>query len=129
MTDLTNKVGEDEVNLEFASIDLDNKNQERNRKPAPQKKVEEKPQIEERWTRVNGFDSPFHPLQLISWFVFFYDLLIFFVVNMISLSNYEVLVGMSSVVYLGICSGVLFYAVKATKCDPSDPTIKMQRDV
>ena len=75
--------------------------------------------------RANGFDPPFHPLQLISWFVFFYDLLVYFIVNMVSLSNYPALVGMCSVMYLIISLGVLFYAVKGTKCDPSDPTIKL----
>ena len=91
-------------------------------------KEEETVEIVKRFVRRNGFDRPFHPLQLISWFVFFYDFLVYFLINMISLSNYEILVVVCSIVYIIICIGVLFYAIKATRCDPSDPTIRLQKE-
>jgi len=32
-----------------------------------------------------GFQRPFHPLQVVSWVVFFFDFLTYFLVNMVSL--------------------------------------------
>ena len=78
--------------------------------------------------RGSGFELPFHPLQVISWFVFFYDLLVYYLINMISLSNYGVLVAFCSMIYFVISAGVLFLAIKGTRCDPSDPTIRMQKE-
>ena len=84
--------------------------------------------VVEKWIRHNGFERPFHPLQIISWIVFGYNLLIFYFVDMVSLSYNPILVVLLSILYLVLSIGVVYYCVKATKADPSDPTIKMQKD-
>ena len=78
--------------------------------------------------RGNGFELPLHPLQVISWFVFGYDLFVYFFISMVSLSNYGVFVALCSIIYISICAGVVFYAVKGTRCNPSDPTIRLQKE-
>ena len=75
-----------------------------------------------------GFDRPFHPLQIVSWVVFFFDLLTYFLINMVSLYNHSTAgVVLCSIIYLGLSTLVLIYAILATKIDPSDPLIYQQR--
>ena len=75
-----------------------------------------------------GFQRPFHPLQVLSWVVFFFNFLTYFLINMVSLFNHSLaLVICCSLLYLVISALVLYYAVKATKVDPSDPLIHEQR--
>ena len=50
------------------------------KKPSPEVVVEKWPGV-----RYTGFDRPFHPLQIVSWVVFFFDLLTYFLINMVSL--------------------------------------------
>lgn len=65
---------------------------------------------------------------MLSWIVFFFDFLTYYLVNMVSLVGHSlVLVIVCSAVYLVLCLMVLYYAVKATRIDPSDPTIDEQR--
>jgi len=96
---------------------------------APQKmkpvvvELERKPGV-----HYNGFQRPFHPLQVVSWFVFFFDLLTYFLINMVSLMHHSLgAVVFFSVLYLVISAFILYYAIVATRIDPSDPTIREQR--
>ena len=85
--------------------------------------VEKRPDV-----HYTGFMRPFHPLQLVSWFVFFFDFVTYFLINMVSLVNHSVaLVVICSTVYLILTYLVLYYTIKATSCDPSDPLIYEQR--
>ena len=74
---------------------------------------------------LHGFTAPFNPLQVISWVIFAYDLLTFFSVDMVSLAYNPALAGTLSVLYLALSASTVYYCVKATRCDPSDPTIKL----
>lgn len=76
--------------------------------------------------RQTGFDLPLHPLQILSYVVFAYDFLTYYLVNMTSLSSSLLLVSLLGVAYLAISVVVVVYAVKATRSDPSDPTIRKQ---
>ena len=102
-------------------------------RPAEHKKEEENaPEIIEVEKRSDvhytGFDAPFHPLQILSWIVFFFDFLTYFLVNMVSLWNHSLLLVIGcSLLYLVLSTLVLCYAVRATRVDPSDPIIYEQR--
>ena len=69
-----------------------------------------------------------HPLQITSWFVFVYNLLEFFFISMISFGSYKPIVVLFSIVYILLSLSVLYYGFKVTRSDPSDPTIKLQKD-
>ena len=74
--------------------------------------------------RYNGFEKPFHPLQIVSWVIFFFDFLCYYMINMVSLANHSAaLVVICSIVYLAISIVVLQYAIRATRHDPSDPLV------
>ena len=95
-------------------------------------KNEIKPMNKEQLTvrkgvRSNGFQWPLHPQQLLSWLVFFFNFGLYFVVDVISLSSSKGLSVFLSILYSIISYIVLFLAIKTTKSDPSDPTIKLQR--
>ena len=93
------------------------------KKPTPEVIVERRPDV-----HYTGFMRPFHPLQIVSWVVFFFDLLTYFLINMVSLQNHSLaLVICCSIIYLVISGLVLYYAIRATKVDPSDPLIYQQR--
>ena len=77
--------------------------------------------------RATGFDMPLNPLQLISWFVFFYNFTVFFLVDMIVLAGHTFLVLACSTSFIAFSIGVLIFAVEATRTDPTDPTIRMQK--
>jgi len=78
--------------------------------------------------KYNGFQRPFHPLQVVSWIVFFFDFASYFLINMVSLAGHSLAaVIVLSIIYFAISISVLYYAIKATKIDPSDPTIYEQR--
>ena len=90
---------------------------------APMVIVEKKPGV-----HYTGFQRPFHPLQVVSWVVFFFDFVTYFLVNMVSLVNHSLaLVIVCTLVYLVLSFLVLYYAIKATRIDPSDPIIYEQR--
>jgi len=76
----------------------------------------------------NGFQRPFHPLQVVSWVVFFFDFATYFLINMVSLVGHSLAaVIICSTLYFTLSVLVLYYGIKATKIDPSDPTIYEQR--
>jgi len=77
--------------------------------------------------RKNGFQRPFHPLQLVSWVVFGSDVALFAFLCL------PILGGTASQVLVGACffisvSIVVIGAAFATACDPSDPHIRDSAD-
>jgi len=81
-----------------------------------------------RDVKKNGFACPFHPLQILSYFVILLDLYCFYFINIVAISHNVV-----AAVILGVIYGVIFFfivvlAIKATKSDPTDPTIYAERE-
>eukprot|EP00416_Gambierdiscus_australes_P045989 CAMPEP_0171107776 /NCGR_PEP_ID=MMETSP0766_2-20121228/67540_1 /TAXON_ID=439317 /ORGANISM="Gambierdiscus australes, Strain CAWD 149" /LENGTH=345 /DNA_ID=CAMNT_0011569167 /DNA_START=103 /DNA_END=1138 /DNA_ORIENTATION=+ len=74
--------------------------------------------------RTNGFERPFHPLQVLSWVVFGSDVLIYlvFCLPLIDTVGAKVLVAL---VYTASVVTLVFFTVKATSCDPADPHVHM----
>jgi len=73
--------------------------------------------------RTNGFERPFHPLQLLSWVVFGSDVLIYIVFCLPIIDT----VGAKVVVALFYVASVVILVlatVKATRCDPVDPHVQ-----
>ena len=66
---------------------------------------------------------------MISWFVFGFDFITFFAVDMVSLAYNPGLVAVLSVLFIVIQIITVYYCVMATKCDPTDPTIRQQKEV
>ena len=63
-------------------------------------------------------------MQVVSWIVFAFDFLTYFLINMVSLFNHSAAtVIICSFAYVSLTAAVLYYAIKATKIDPSDPLI------
>ena len=77
--------------------------------------------------RLNGFNFPPHPQQLLTYLIFLLDLISFYLINMTSLSFSVPLVVICSIVYFVLSLAVVILAVKATATDPSDPTIELHR--
>lgn len=84
--------------------------------------VEEK---EEEPIRLNGFERPFHPLQVVSWVVFGVDVISFcvFVIPLIRAAIAKLAVATSFAVSVGV---LVLSTVKATGKDPADPHIRLQ---
>mmetsp|Transcript_100641 Transcript_100641/g.285158 ORF Transcript_100641/g.285158 Transcript_100641/m.285158 type:complete len:438 (+) Transcript_100641:103-1416(+) len=82
--------------------------------------------MEDRSTvRTNGFERPFHPLQVLSWVVFGSDVFIYivFCMPLIETTAAKVLVALfyvTSVIVLVLAT------IKATSCDPADPHVRHQ---
>lgn len=75
--------------------------------------------------RTNGFERPFHPLQVLSWVVFGMDVLIY-IVFCIPIIETAAAQGVVAVCF-GISVIVLVYATaKATSTDPADPHVRIQ---
>ena len=47
---------------------------------------------------------------------------------MVSLAYNPALATSLTVLYIGLSAGTVYYCVKATRCDPSDPTIALQKE-
>jgi hypothetical protein len=75
--------------------------------------------------RSNGFQRPFHLLQLVSWVVFGGDILLFCIVGIPLLENLwaKVIVALC---YACTVSTLVLAAIRATGCDASDPHIRGQ---
>ena len=71
---------------------------------------------------------PLNPLQIISWVVFAYNFVVFFLVDMLVLSGHTFLVLACSTSFIAFSIGVLIFAVEATRTDPTDPTIRLQKE-
>eukprot|EP00918_Siedleckia_nematoides_P052284 GHVU01114263.1.p1 GENE.GHVU01114263.1~~GHVU01114263.1.p1 ORF type:complete len:389 (+),score=72.07 GHVU01114263.1:403-1569(+) len=71
--------------------------------------------------RKNGFERPFNLLQVISWVVFFLNVLLFYPVIVVSLPVAALVC--CAVLYSISAAGVLGCAIVCTKMDPRDPNI------
>ena len=77
--------------------------------------------------RRHGFSFPPNTLQILTYLIFFLDLVSYYLINMTSLSFSVPLVVICSIVYFIISVVVVVYAIQATASDPSDPTILLHR--
>lgn len=82
---------------------------------------------EQHYMRKNGFERPFHPLQLLSWVVFGLDVLIFcmFSLPLVETDIAKIIV---SSCYAFSVLALVGATVKATACDPTDPALKCKQD-
>jgi hypothetical protein len=64
---------------------------------------------------------------MLTWIIFGLDFYSYYFVNMVALSYNVALTSVLSVFYGVIILGVLYYAVQATRIDPTDPTIYAER--
>eukprot|EP00929_Paragymnodinium_shiwhaense_P029786 TRINITY_DN17002_c1_g1_i1.p1 TRINITY_DN17002_c1_g1~~TRINITY_DN17002_c1_g1_i1.p1 ORF type:complete len:351 (+),score=65.58 TRINITY_DN17002_c1_g1_i1:117-1169(+) len=74
--------------------------------------------------RRHGFERPFHPLQVLSWFVFGLDLLVYVAVilPLVGGRKQSVLILLGVVAWLVVSVAALIrFTYRATACDPSDP--------
>lgn len=89
------------------------------------RKKEEENEVEEEPIRLNGFERPFHPLQVLSWIVFGADVISFcvFVIPLIRAAIAKLAIATSFAISVGV---LVLAAVKATGKDPADPHIRLQ---
>jgi hypothetical protein len=87
-----------------------------------------KPIIIGKKVKQNGFSTPLHTYQIISWFIFALDTYAFYFINMVSFSYEPLRSAIIGAGYFFVFLGVLYYAYKATKSDPTDPTVYAQRE-
>lgn len=82
--------------------------------------IMERPQM-----RINGFERPFHPLQVLSWVVFGADVFVFcvFAVPLVDTVAGKVVV---AIFYVFSVGALVLAAIKATGCDPADAHIRLQ---
>lgn len=96
---------------------------------------QESPKHEYKWDQIildkkvkrNGFSMPLHSYQIISWVIFTLDTYAFYFINIITFSFEPALAIGLGVGYLVLLVGVLYYAIMATKSDPTDPTVYAQK--
>ena len=69
-----------------------------------------------------------HPQQLLSWFVFFFNFGAYYTIDVISLAHNVGLAVFLAVLYLVISVVVFYLAIKATRADPTDPTVLIQKE-
>ena len=84
-------------------------------------------EIVKRRVRVNGFACPLHPTQLLTYVIYFGDILSFYAIDMVSLYHNSVLVYVLGSIYLLLTVIVFYYGLQATKRDPTDPTIALEK--
>jgi len=75
--------------------------------------------------RRNGFVRPFHPLQLLSWFVFGADALVYCIFSLPLIEAGTARAAVAAI-YAATVIAVVFATVEATRCDPSDPHLRLQ---
>ena len=84
--------------------------------------------IYKKKTRKNGFECPLHPIQLLTFIIFFSDLITYYLIDIICLSyNNLGLTIFLSIIYGIFSIGTLYYAIVATMNDPTDETIYIER--
>lgn len=76
----------------------------------------------------NGFTTPFHPFQIISWFIFALDTYAFYFINIVTFSYLPGLSIILGIAYLILLLLVVYYAIRSTKNDPTDPTVYAMRE-
>lgn len=67
-------------------------------------------------------------MQLLTWTVFFFNFGCYYAIDVVTFSDNVGLTIFLSAQYLLVSLVVLYYAVLATQADPSDPTIRLQKE-
>jgi len=68
-----------------------------------------------------------YPFQVVSYVVILLDTYAYYFINIVTFSYHPAIATVLGVVYMVVFGFVLYYAVKATRNDPTDPTIYAQR--
>eukprot|EP00347_Sterkiella_histriomuscorum_P012782 403367241 len=76
----------------------------------------------------NGFALPFHPFQIISWFIFGLDVYAFYFINVVTFAYLPAVSAVIGTVFTLLVIAVLYYAILSTRSDPTDPTVYAQRE-
>ena len=84
--------------------------------------------VETRKVRKHGFQFPFHPLQILAWAVTGLDVYCFYFINTVVFGFNPAISAVLGLVFGLTLVLVAIFACKATKCDPTDPTVYRQRE-
>ena len=82
---------------------------------------------EELPPRKNGCKCPFHPFQIIAYILFITKLVCFYMVIPIGLINSIPASTIFCILYFTCVLFVLYFTIVATKIDPTDPTVYVER--
>ncbi|CDW86338.1 probable palmitoyltransferase zdhhc1-like [Stylonychia lemnae] len=77
--------------------------------------------------KTNGFIWPYHPFQVLSWVVYTYNMIHFYLVSIPIFTNNLVQVIILAVVYLILGVTVFYMTYITTKIDPTDRTVYLER--
>jgi hypothetical protein len=83
--------------------------------------------IVKRKVRHNGFDCPLHPSQVFAYLLFASDILSFYLVDLVSLHHISPLVIILGLIYFILACGTTYYGYVATKINPQDQTINLEK--
>lgn len=86
-------------------------------------------QIKVKPVRLHGFQMPPHPLQGVTIIVFLFDFATFYAVLVPCLAFMKALAIIFGTLYALTSTGVIVYWWKATKSNPTDPTVSLQKKI
>lgn len=87
-------------------------------------------EIEQRKVRKNGFDCPWHPTQIFTYFLFLGDIASYYGIDMVCLWAYDskgLLIALSTG-YAILTIGTAYYGYISTAKNPTDQTIQLEID-
>ena len=86
--------------------------------------------IQDRKVRIHGFQCPLNWMQIISWVLFFSDLIAFYTINLFVVGHEAKDVHwiiIFSLIFAGLAAAILTVTVIATKQDPTDQLVQEER--
>lgn len=87
-------------------------------------------EIQQRKVRGNGFDCPWHPTQIFTYFLFLGDIVSYYGIDMVCLWAYDskgLLIALSTG-YAILSIGTAYYGYLSTVKNPTDQTIQLEID-
>ena len=82
--------------------------------------------IIERKVRNHGLECPLHPTQVLTYFIFGFDILSYYFIDMVSLAHNLPLIIALGTVYFICCTATTYYGYLAARINPADPTILLE---
>tara|TARA_B110000285_G_scaffold203204_1_gene239117 strand:- start:2020 stop:2544 length:525 start_codon:yes stop_codon:yes gene_type:complete len=82
--------------------------------------------IIERKVRNHGLECPLHPTQVLTYFIFGFDILSYYFIDMVSLAHNLPLIIALGTVYFICCIATTYYGYLAARINPADPTILLE---
>lgn len=83
--------------------------------------------IEQRRVRKHGFECPWDIVQILTYILYFGDIVSFYAIDIVCLSHNPLLASALGAVYAVLATFTAAYAVISTKINPEDPTIEQVR--